>query len=137
MLWSFLILLKLSCILFIQTTELSRKNFEKCFKISKYCFKRWFWSKLSFFINKDAKKKRFSLSSAWKKRTSETPIGEKRNLKICDEVLRISQEFPEKYSWEILRNFLRKIPKKFYGISQNLFSYLIPLKIRKFVTKFW
>ena len=45
-------------------------------------------------------------------RTSETPIGEKRNLKI-----------PE--------NFLRKIPEKFSGISQNLFSYSIPLKIRK------
>jgi len=26
---------------------------------------------------------------------------------------------------------LRKIPEKFSGISRNLFSYLIPLKIRK------
>jgi len=51
--------------------------------------------------------------------------------KFCDEALRISQEFPEKYSSKILRNFLRKIPEKFSGISRNLFSYLIPLKIRK------
>ena len=47
------------------------------------------------------------------------------------EVLRISQEFPEKYSWEILRNFLRKIQEKFSGISINLYFYLIPLKICK------
>ena len=51
--------------------------------------------------------------------------------KFCDEVLRISLEFPEKYFWEILRKFLRKIPEKFSGISRNLFSYLIPLKNRK------
>jgi len=54
-----------------------------------------------------------------------------RTWKFCDEVLRISQDFPEKYSWDILRNFLIKIPEKFPGISRNLFSYLIPLKIRK------
>jgi len=51
--------------------------------------------------------------------------------KFCYEVLRNSLEFPEKYSWEILRNLLRKISEKFSGISRNLFSYLIPLKIRK------
>ena len=41
--------------------------------------------------------------------------------------------------WEFLRNFRRNIPEKFLwiswekfsGISWNLFSYLIPLKIRK------
>ena len=50
-------------------------------------------------------------------------------LKFCDEALTISEESREEYSWEILRNFLRKIPKKFSGIFWNLFSYLIPLKI--------
>ena len=37
--------------------------------------------------------------------------------KIRDQVLNISQEFLEKYSAKILRNFLGKIPKKFSGIS--------------------
>ena len=39
--------------------------------------------------------------------------------KIRDQVLSISQEFPKKYSGEILRNFLGKIPEKFSGISRN------------------
>ena len=34
-------------------------------------------------------------------------------------------------TYEFLRNFLRSIPEKFPGTSQNLFFYLIPLKIRK------
>jgi len=51
--------------------------------------------------------------------------------KFCDEIQKIFQEFPEKYSWEILRNFLRKIQEKFSGISINLYFYLIPLKICK------
>ena len=51
--------------------------------------------------------------------------------KFCDEFLRSTPEFPEKYSGESLRNFLRRSPEKFSGISRNLFSYLIPLKICK------
>ena len=39
--------------------------------------------------------------------------------KIRDQVLSISEEFPEKYSGETLRNFLGKIPEKFSGISRN------------------
>jgi len=50
-------------------------------------------------------------------------------------------------TYEFLRNFRRiipekfsgiswgKIPEKFPGISRNLFSYLIPLKIRKYGDK--
>ena len=66
------------------------------------------------------------------RRESQRHLLEKNGTwKFCDEVVRISQEFPEKCSWEIPRNFLRKIPEKFSEISRNLFSYLIPLKIRK------
>ena len=36
---------------------------------------------------------------------------------MVTQVLRISQEFPEKYSGETLRNLMRKIPEKFSGIS--------------------
>ena len=39
--------------------------------------------------------------------------------KIGDQILRISQELPEKYSGEILNDFLGKIQEKYSGISQN------------------
>ena len=39
--------------------------------------------------------------------------------KIGDQILRISQELPEKYSGEILNDFLGKIQEKYSRISQN------------------
>ena len=39
--------------------------------------------------------------------------------KISGQVLKISQEFLEKYSGENLRNLLEKIPEKYSGISRN------------------
>ena len=53
----------------------------------------------------------------------------KKIREISDQVLRIFQEFPEKYYGNILRNFLGKIPEKFSETSQVFFS--VPQKIRK------
>ena len=113
-----------------------KKIFENCFKIFKYFFNRWFWSKLSYFIKKDAKKKDLVWAMHKRREPQRHLLVKNGTWKFCREVLRISQEFPEKYSWEILRNFLRKIPEKFSGISRNLFSYLIPEKSVNLVTKF-
>ena len=51
--------------------------------------------------------------------------------KIGDQILRISQKLPEKYSEEFLRIFSEKVPDKFSGISRDYVTYSVPSKLRK------
>ena len=56
------------------------------------------------------KRKKDSVSAVHTRREPQKHLLEKNGTwKFCDKVQKISQKFPEKYSWEILRNFLKLI----------------------------